>query len=52
MKVAILEWFATCVETQPGVIEVLLNIHTVLDSTSGQQVLHHKRFPFLYYKHD
>lgn len=35
---AVLEWFATCVETQPGIIEVLLNIHAVHDTTSGQQV--------------
>ena len=38
LKVAILEWFATCVDTQPGVVEVLLNINTVQDSTSGHKV--------------
>jgi len=26
LKEAILEWFATCVDTQPGIVEVLLNI--------------------------
>ena len=43
---AILEWFATCVETQPGVIEVLLNIRTVHDSASGHQVSSLKCFSF------
>ena len=43
---AILEWFATCVETQPGVIEVFLNIRTIHDSASGQQVTRHRYFSF------
>ena len=38
LKVSILEWFATCVETQPGVVEVLLNIDSIHNAASGQKV--------------
>ena len=38
LKISILEWFATCVETQPGVVEVLLNIDSIHNAASGQKV--------------
>jgi len=50
LKVAILEWFSTCVETQPGAIEVLLNIDIVHDSTSGHKVSFFFSFVFCFFQ--
>lgn len=50
LKVNILDWLSTCIETQPGVIEMFLDIQFGSKTSAGQNVTHCSGFSTAVYQ--